>query len=63
MAGLSKMRSMELSEEEKQESVAPINMDKPKFPPGLKLCLTEAEFEKLDLARVPFGEVSFRGDL
>jgi hypothetical protein len=40
---------MELTDDEKHELVAPINLDKPAHPPGLCINLTEREFEKLDL--------------
>ena len=50
MAKMHPMVSMELDDEEKLDASAPIPMpDKPDFPYGLKLCLTECEFKKLDL--------------
>lgn len=50
MARIHTMTSMELDDEEKLDAAMPIPMpDKPEFPYGLKICLTEAEFKKLDL--------------
>lgn len=50
MAGFRKMVSLELTDEEKLDSMMPIAMDqKPNFPCGLRICLTEKEFEKLKL--------------
>jgi len=44
------MKSMELDDEEKLDAHMPIPMsDKPEYPYGLKICLTNAEFKKLDL--------------
>lgn len=44
------MRSMELDDDSKLDAVMPIAMSKkPDFPFGLRICLTEAEFEKLGL--------------
>lgn len=44
------MRSMEMDDDEKLDTVMPIPMtDKPEFPYGLRICLTEKEFAKLDL--------------
>lgn len=44
------MTSMELTDEEKLDSVMPIPMpDKPDYPFGLRICLTHAELEKLNL--------------
>jgi hypothetical protein len=44
------MVSMELDDEDKLDSIMPIEMpSKPDFPWGLRICLTEAEFEKLKL--------------
>ncbi len=41
--------SMELTDEEKYDSVMPMPMDTPDYPPGLRICLTERELSKLDL--------------
>lgn len=42
------MQSMELNDEDKIDALMPIPMpDKPDFPYGLKICLTEKELEKL----------------
>ena len=50
MARIHTMTSMELDDEEKLDAAMPIPMqDKPEFPYGLRICLTEAEFKKLDL--------------
>ena len=44
------MQSMELDDDEKLDTVMPIPMaDAPEYPYGLKICLTQAEFEKLGL--------------
>lgn len=44
------MRSMELDDEDKIDAVMPIPLpEKPDYPYGLKICLTEKEFEKLGL--------------
>lgn len=44
------MKSMELGDEEKLDTALPIAMpDKPDYPYGLRICLTEKEFEKLGL--------------
>ena len=50
MARIHTMKSMELDDEEKLDAAQPIAMaDKPEFPYGLRICLTEAEFKKLEL--------------
>ena len=49
MAYMRHMKSMELDDEEKLEHVAPISIDRPDYPCGLKIFLTEKEFEKLGL--------------
>lgn len=41
------MKSMELDDEDKMDVLAPIPMDKPDYPCGLRGCLTEKEFAKL----------------
>lgn len=44
------MQSMELDDEDKIDAVQPYPMpDKPTYPYGLRICLTEKEFEKLNL--------------
>ena len=44
------LRSMELDDERKLDAVHPIPMDsRPDYPYGLRICLTKAEFDKLDL--------------
>lgn len=46
----STMTSMELDDEDSLDAIMPIPMpDKPKWPYGLRICLTEKELEKLDL--------------
>lgn len=43
------MHSMELDDEEKLDFVAPIPLpDKPEFPFGLRICLTDRELKKCD---------------
>ena len=45
------MKSMEMTDDEKLDAVMPIPMSQqPDYPYGLRLSLTEAEFEKLDLS-------------
>lgn len=44
------MVSMELDDEDKHDACQPISMpDKPDFPYGLRISLTETEIDKLDL--------------
>src|SRR5581483_10514830 len=44
------MVSMEMDDEQKLDALMPITMpERPDYPCGLRLCLTEAEFEKLGL--------------
>ncbi len=43
------MKSMERDDDEKLDSIAAIPILKPDFPPGLRISLTEKEFEKLDI--------------
>jgi hypothetical protein len=44
------MTSMELSDEDKLDAIMPVPMpEKPDFPYGLRICLTNPELEKLDL--------------
>ena len=44
------MKSMEMSDDEKLDTIQPIAMSsKPDFPYGLRITLTEAELEKLKL--------------
>ena len=50
MAKMRTMTSMELSDDESLDAIMPMPMpNKPEFPYGLRICLTEAEFEKLGL--------------
>lgn len=44
------MKSLEMTDDEKYDSVMPIAMpNKPDFPSGMMICITQSEFEKLDL--------------
>jgi len=44
------MVSLELTDDEKYDSSSPIPMpDKPDYPYGMKICLTDAEIEKLGI--------------
>jgi hypothetical protein len=50
MAKLHTMQSMEMTDDEKLDAPTPIAMpEKPEFPYGLRISLTEAEFKKLKL--------------
>jgi hypothetical protein len=49
MAQMRQMTNMELDDEEKLETSAPISIDRPDYPYGLRISLTEKEFEKLGL--------------
>ena len=49
MKAFQTMKSMELDDEESLDAPMPIKTDKPQFPWGLRICLTEKEFEKLGL--------------
>jgi hypothetical protein len=48
MRQMRQMKSMELSDEDKLDSLAVHPMVRPDHPPGLRIHLTEKEFEKLD---------------
>jgi hypothetical protein len=51
MAAFRKMVSMELDDESKLDAVMPIPMpNRPDFPYGLRICLTEKELDKLGIA-------------
>ena len=43
------MVDMEMSDEEKLDQIIPMPMDRPDYPCGLRISLTEKEFEKLGL--------------
>ena len=43
------MKSMELDDEDKLDSPMPIPTEKPDYPWGLRITLTQAELDKLDL--------------
>jgi hypothetical protein len=47
--GWSKLIDMELSDDEKLDAYLPMPMDKPDYPCGLRICLTDSELEKLGL--------------
>ena len=50
MKAFRSMVSMELDDEDLLDQVLPIPMEeKPQFPCGLRICLTEKEFDKLEL--------------
>jgi hypothetical protein len=49
MAHLRQMKSMELDDDDKMDMSLPAVHHTPDFPYGLKISLTEKEFEKLDL--------------
>ncbi len=43
------MHSLELDDDDKLDAVMPIATDKPDFPWGTRICLTEKEFAKMGL--------------
>jgi len=45
----SRLIDLELGDDEKLDMVMPMPMDRPDYPCGLCICLTERELEKLDL--------------
>ena len=49
MAYMRHMKSMELDDDEKLDTLAAIPVSKPDYPCGLRISLTEKEFKKLDL--------------
>jgi hypothetical protein len=49
MAYMRHMKSMEMDDEDKLDFASPIPMPRPDYPCGLRISLTEKEFEKLDL--------------
>ena len=49
MAGWTKLTDMELDDEDQVDSAIPSIPEKPRFPWGLRICLTEKELEKLGL--------------
>ncbi len=49
MAYMRHMKSMERSDDDKIDSLAAMPILKPDYPPGLRISLSEKEFEKLDL--------------
>lgn len=50
MAAWQPLVDMELSDEEKLDTMMPMPMQRPDYPCGLKICLTGKELEKLGLA-------------
>jgi len=49
MGYINQMVDMELDDEDKMDLAPPDIMVKPKYPPGLRIYLTEKEFDKLGL--------------
>jgi hypothetical protein len=45
----SKLVDLELSDEDKLDTAMPIPMARPDYPPGTRICLCDAELEKLGL--------------
>lgn len=43
------LKDMELDDEDKLDTAMPIPTNRPDYPWGLKICITEKEFEKLGL--------------
>jgi hypothetical protein len=43
------MKSMELSDDDKLDAYAPMPLDKPDYPYGLRICLTDKELATLEL--------------
>lgn len=49
MSKLRPMVSLELDDEDKMDACLPLPCDKPDYPYGLRICLTDKEIKKLDL--------------
>lgn len=47
MHKLNPMVSLEMTDEEKIDQILPIPMDRPDYPMGLRICLTDREMEKM----------------
>lgn len=47
--GWGKLIDLELDDEDQLDMPMPIPFDKPRFPCGLRICLTDAELKKLEL--------------
>jgi hypothetical protein len=45
----SKLVDLEMTDEEKLDTMMPMPMERPDYPCGLRLCLTESELEKMEL--------------
>lgn len=57
MAGWSKLVDMELDDEDKFDFCAPIACDRPDYPCGLRICLSEKELKKLGLSSPDNGDM------
>ena len=49
MARMHPMKSMALTPSEKMDAILPMPMEREDYPYGLRLCLTDAELEKMEL--------------
>ena len=58
MASWSKLADMELDDESSMDTIMPLPMsEKPRYPYGLRICLSEDELKKLDLDLPSVGDV------
>lgn len=57
MSGWSKLVSMERSDDEKFDAMSSYPSVRPDYPPGLMICFTEVELEKLGLSIPENGDM------
>lgn len=55
--GWTKLVSMELDDEDKLDFCAPVPCDRPDYPYGLRICLSEKELKKLGLPVPEMGDM------
>ena len=53
MANLGRGVSLALTDEEKLDAAMPIPMPMPEYPAGCRICLCDAELDKLDVDEMP----------